>query len=165
MDAYDALEVAKLAASVGSQLKAIDQFSVDRSSNPANKININSFIARVKNPNASIAPARYLTDTPPGWAAPPPEEFIQQQVPDVFPQRAPEPQPQPQLIPIPHVERPTHQPESIVEEKKNVKQKLQNEFSLTRSDVDSIKNSLKNIDKTLSGMLVLLQNKKLTTNE
>lgn len=170
MNTEDALEVAKLAAAVGGQLKNIDQFTTERTSNPANKININNFIAKVKNPNASFGPARYLTDVPAGFATPPPEEYIQQMVPEqpsLIPQQIP-------LSPLQQAAMPTS-PELIpiqatlptavapVEIQKTIKK--QNDFNLTRGDVDSIKNSLKNIDKTLSGMLTLLQNKKQINND
>jgi hypothetical protein len=83
MNTDDALEVAKLAAAVGGQLKTIDQFTSERSSNPANKINIQNFINKVKNPRASIPPADYLTKPPPGFAPPPSEDYIQMVEPDM----------------------------------------------------------------------------------
>jgi hypothetical protein len=44
----EALEAAKLAAMVGSQLKAVDQMTVESRSLPANRININNFVDKVK---------------------------------------------------------------------------------------------------------------------
>jgi hypothetical protein len=44
----EALEAAKLAAMVGSQLKAVDQMTVERHNVQANRININSFVNKVK---------------------------------------------------------------------------------------------------------------------
>jgi hypothetical protein len=171
MNTEDALEVAKLAAAVGGQLKNIDQFTTERTSNPANKININNFIAKVRNPNASFGPARYLTDLPSGFAAPPPEEYIQQMVPEqpsLIPQQIPLPQLQqatmataPELMPI----QATLPTAVAPVENQKTSPKKQNDFNLTRGDVDSIKNSLKNIDKTLSGMLTLLQDKKKINND
>ena len=178
MNTEDALEVAKLAAAVGGQLKNIDQYTTERTSNPANKININNFIAKIKNPNASFGPAKYLTDAPLGFAAPPPEDYIQQLVPELpslIPQQIPL-QPLAQLTetPVPNLTPiqntlptavPTILPTMSTPQETQKSPKKQNDFNLTRGDIDSIKNSLKNIDKTLSGMLTLLQNKKQINND
>ena len=162
----DALEVAKLAAMIGGELKKVDQFTTERSNNPANKININNFIAKVKNPNAEIRPASYLVQSNEGFAALP-EEFVQAQVPDVAPQFIPAPAPvapapvAPQLpegvVNLPHITKPDQPKFVLKEETKSL---------LNRSDVDSIRNSLKSIDKTLAGMLKFLQeNSKPKVNE
>jgi hypothetical protein len=47
----EALEVAKLAAMVGGQLRAVDQLRSDSGGMPANRIDINSFIAKAKGQN------------------------------------------------------------------------------------------------------------------
>jgi len=140
MNSQDALEVAKLAAAVGGQLKTIDQFTTERRSNPANRININNFIAKVKNPNASIKPASYLTDTSGGFAPAPPEEYIQMQVPDTSIGSLPsviDVTPKLQTVPVttaPHPE-PKHS-------------------NITDLEISS---TLKSIDKTLVDMLSLLK--------
>jgi len=170
MSPEDALQAAKLAAMVGGQLKTIDQYATSRgSAPPANKINMNSFVAQVKDPRIKAAPARYLTEVPAGFAEPLPEDYVQNQVPDVIPQYTPQSEYIPQqnqtipaamindipvnlkLHPLPSA---TPFAESIIDN--NVKS------ILTRSDVDSIRNSLKNIDKSLSGMLTLLKNSKIS---
>jgi hypothetical protein len=48
----EAMDAARLAAMVGGQLKQVDQMRTDNGGLPANKININSFIAKVKGKNA-----------------------------------------------------------------------------------------------------------------
>jgi hypothetical protein len=172
MNRQDAFDVAQLAAMVGGQLNMVDKFSVERSTNPANKIDIGSFIDAYKS-NAPVRPARYLTEAPAGFAPPPPEEFVQASVPDTTigsrPIQAPVQQIQiastqntdvpvnVKLHPMPQISEPP-QVKTVV---------AKNEITiLTRNDVDSIRNSLKNIDKTLSGMLKLLQeNGKPKVNE
>jgi hypothetical protein len=141
MNSQDALEVAKLAAAVGGQLKTIDQYTTERRSTPANRININNFIAKVKNPNASIKPASYLTDTSGGFAPAPPEEYIQMQVPDTsigsLPSVVGQPIPTLQTVPVttaPHPE-PRHS-------------------NITDLEISS---ALKSIDKTLADMLLFLK--------
>jgi hypothetical protein len=145
MNSQDALEVAKLAAAVGGQLKTIDQFTTERRSTPANRININNFIAKVKNPNASIKPASYLTDTSGGFAPAPPEEYIQMQVPDTSIGSLPSVvgQPSPTLQTVPVTTAP--QPKVYYESKNPNTQDLE------------ISSALKSIDKTLADMLSLLK--------
>jgi hypothetical protein len=140
MNTTDALEAAKLAAMVGGQLKKIDQFSTERTNNPANKININNFIASVKNPRVKPAPARYLVEPPAGFAPPPPEEYVQSQVPDTSVGALPVentpniPAPAPILAPTL-----THEPAQA---------------TLNNTECMDI---LKNIDKTLSSMLAYMK--------
>jgi hypothetical protein len=162
----DALEAAKLAAFVGSQLNAVDQMFTDRNNMPANRININQFVAKVKNPNANIQPANYLTDTPRGFATPPSEEQIRQMVPDhvsslpSITAQAPE---IPVSLPVAVASIEKTQP-TVVQKVKTTSKAIDQSL-ITRSDIDSIRNSLKGIDKSLSNMLDLLKNSKLMTND
>lgn len=93
------LEVAKLAKLIGSQLNMIDKFSLERSNVPANRIDMNKFVAQVTNPNKSFGDAS-------GYV---PEAYVQQMVPDISQSnKQPEPIPQvvnnqPELIPLPQV--------------------------------------------------------------
>jgi hypothetical protein len=157
----DALEAAKLAAMVGGQLKKIDQYATQRGSSPlANKIDINSFVAQVKDPRRKAPPARYLTEVPAGFAEPLPEDYVQNQIPDVIPQFIPQ---ESQTIPAAMInDVPVNlklHPMPSVPQIKDVISK--NEITvLSRSDVDSIRNSLKNIDKSLSGLLNYFKNSK-----
>jgi hypothetical protein len=167
----EALEAAKLAAMIGGQLKAVDNMTVERRNSPANKINIQEFVNRIKNPNASSRASDYLTYNDQGFAGPPPEEYIQSVVPDIQPSFIPQP-PAPQ----PPIQQPVSQPPPqppvgsvnlphIVNPRQTSDIKLQSSV-LTRSDVDSIRNSLKNIDKSLAGLLSFFKNSKLSsTNE
>ena len=164
----EALEAAKLAAMVSGQLKTIDRSFSDRVNVPANKIDVNAFAAKVKNPNLTLKPASYLTDTPQGFASPLPEEYIQSQVPDTSIgskinryEQADEPIALPS-IPVDPVSlfESLSVPNKI--DKNTPKTNTENVSILTRSDVDSIRNSLKNIDKTLVGMLNFLKDSKTT---
>jgi len=168
----EAFEVAKLAAMVGGQMKMVDKMTVERTTNQANRININDFINKVKNPNVSI-PVR-LPQTPEGFAPPLSEAYIQSMVPDAQPSYNPEvvqnqstpitPQ-QVETVPLVTV---SNIPLKLHPEPKETKTVVaKNETTtLTRSDVDSIRNSLKSIDKTLAGMLKFLQeNSKPKANE
>jgi hypothetical protein len=166
----EAFEVAKLAAMVGGQMKLVDRMTTERMSAPANKINIHDFINKVKNPNASFPV--YTPPTPAGFAPPVDERLIQSMVPDVVPTYIPPSDQgaiQPPTIPetklpaesvnLPYIVKPKQEVPKF-EFKENVKPLL------TRSDVDSIKNTLKSIDKTLAGMLKFLQeNSKPKANE
>ena len=69
----DALEAAKLAKSIGSQLMSIDRLTVDRADRPANQIDINKFISQV------VDPRRQVSTNSSGYV---PEEFVQSLVPE-----------------------------------------------------------------------------------
>ena len=160
----DAYEVASLAALIGSQLKNLDNMTVERTNNPANKINIHDFISKVKDPNARVAPKSYLTQAPEGWAQPVPEHIIQQMVPDIAPSVPPSIAPQVQPVETTNslvsqfpdngnrATLATATPPPVVEQKGALKTTV-DKNALTRSDIDSIRNSLKSIDKSLAGML------------
>jgi hypothetical protein len=160
----EALEAAKLAKLIGSELNLVDKMATDRTNLPANKININEFIQRVSNPNASSGPSSYLTNIPQGFAAPVPEHIIQNMVPEPVPSYIP---PAPQVL---VTETPKQLPQGIINitqntpTPKNIINKDEKSI-LTRSDIDSIRNSLKNIDKTMAAMLVLLKNNNTTKHE
>ena len=171
----EAFEVAKLAAMVGGQMRKVDQMTVERSSNQANRINIHHYINKVQNPNASI-PVN-LPHTPQGFAPPPSEAMIQSMVPDARPSFIPSaasiasestqlPQAVTSVLPTvvnPEVQtlRTETRTSSMIDGFKEDK----NATLLTRSDVDSIRNSLKNIDKALNSMLTLFKNSKFLGNE
>lgn len=161
MDQLEALEVAKLAAMIGGELRTIDKAVTTPSSGPpANKLDLRKFKAQVVDPNFRAKPADYLTNVPEGFAAPLPEELIATQVPDVFPTYQPMQASSlsPNSVNLPHIVNPTPQ---------QTRQSVQfhigenNEKPLiNRSDVDSIRNSLKNIDKSLAGLLNFFKNSK-----
>ena len=161
MTQEDALEVAKMAAFAGGQLKVIDNFTSERSNNPANKIDINRFIASVKDPRVQNGPAAYLNQYPPGFAPPPPEDYIQSVEPDKSIGSLPtvnSPLQQveatlPVVSPVQH--HPTIQNEQLKQEK--LKSITLQDSILTKSDIDSIKNSLKNINNSLKGIIEVLK--------
>jgi hypothetical protein len=165
MNQEEAFEAAKLAAMVGGQLKSIDKHFIERKNIPANRIDINSFIDQVKDPiHHKTRMASYLANTPQGFAPPPPEDYIQSQVPDIQQVR---PEVQPSITPPPthvHAPAPTHVhapaqeslptlqtvtniPQPIQQEKSSVSSKTEKEFLKT----------LKSIDKTLSDMLAYMK--------
>lgn len=69
----DHLEAAKLAKAVSSQLNMIDRFSTERRDLPANRIDINKFIAQVVQPNSNVV------NNNRGYI---PEDMVQKMVPD-----------------------------------------------------------------------------------
>ena len=97
-DQEEALEAAKLAAMVGSHLRGVDQLAMDRTSVPANRINIDSFVAQVKGqpnrrPNNINSPTALqqkamedamreamMIPEPKSWT-PPPADISQQMIP------------------------------------------------------------------------------------
>ena len=91
--AEENLEAAKLAKMIGSQLNIIDQFHMERRNAPANRINIQKFIAQVVNPNEQLV----RNDS--GYV---PEMLVQKMVPDTAQYSRPQDLPQmPNLIPQP----------------------------------------------------------------
>jgi hypothetical protein len=154
--ALEALEAAKLATTIGSQLKAVDQLSFrDSSSMPANRLNINEFIECVKNPNARVA--NKFQQVPHGFAPPPPEEQIQSMVPDITPSF----QPQVQQVYIPPKVEQQQQPQVQQVDVNNRKNNLQvqNE-SETQKDIADIKKSVEQINKNLIRLIDIIRNKK-----
>ena len=167
--ALENLEAAKLASMIGSQLKAVDRLAIDRPNMPANRININEFVASVTNPNFS--PSNKFDNTPFGYAKPLPEEIIQQMVPDAVPAYKP---PENVQLPEPIKVAPIQENINTVQHNTSVQQpqKQQKEkpvhttqYSNLENDIGSIKNSLKNISKTLSDMLVLFRQQIKQDNE
>ena len=145
----EALEAAKLAAMVSSQLKKVDQLTIERSSLPANKINIQEFINSVQDPN--FRTQNKFSQVPSGFAAPPSEDVIRRMVPDapqVMPQILPN-VPQPQQIPQP--------PQPVKLEANIIKETTDNQ-SVVNFD-KNIEKHLKSISKTLENMLKLLEEK------
>lgn len=165
----EALEAAKLAALVGAQLGKIDQMSDVNSLQRANKINVQKFIAKAKNPNLQIEPERYLVDIPHGFALPPDESLVQNSIPDVYCANRPS---QPEYIPAPQPAQNVNlftqnpAPNTVgsvnfnTQNKSNLISPIKSESVITRSDIDSVRNSLKSIDKTLVGLLDLMKNSK-----
>jgi hypothetical protein len=158
----DALEAAKLAAFVGSQLNAVDQLYTDNRNMPSNRIDINNFVQKVRNPNANF---NSVSNIPKGFAAPPSEEEIRRMIPDHVNSFVPT-QEVPVVLPsIGAPITPVVNTQPTVTPKVKPTPKVIDQSLITRSDIDSIRNSLKGIDKSLSNMLDLLKNSKLTTND
>lgn len=161
MNREEAFEVAKLAAQIGGQLNMIDKMTVDRPNTPANKININEFINAVKNPNASLpGPKQYLTSSSEFAAIP--EQLVQEAIPYI-PQNH-----QATIEPVPQTNNSLRSdfPDSgmrvalptATNNLENITKPTKQEKPIfSRSDIDSVRNSLKNIDKSLAGILEYLK--------
>lgn len=139
----EALEAAKLAAMVGSELKKVDSLSTERSNLPANRIDINQFIAKVKGqpvhqhqqfqPNPFGGPSPYVS-----------EDRVQQMIPDApitVPNNA---QLAEQLIPLPKTEVPqlNNISSEIVDVLKNIDEKLEKIGNTFQSMVELIQTKL-----------------------
>lgn len=149
-----ALEAAKLAALVGSQLKKVDNLTVERNGMPANKINMDGFVARVKNPNTQIQNS--FSDVPNGFAPPVPEDIVQRLVPDTAIGS--------EAI-IHHVPQapPSHNSSQIntIQPVQSVSSHRENKQSFNQDSktLKKINNNLKNISLTLEQILAILKQK------
>lgn len=152
----EALEAAKMAAMIGSQLKTVDQLSMGGSI-PANRININEFIGCVNNPNARIT--NKFAQPPPGFAPPIPEEVIQQQIqytPLVIPTEQHQPvQPQVQPASVPET-----QPAPVVQNNQKIELNNTKSDNNLVEDIASIKKSVDQINKNLIRLVDIIRNKK-----
>jgi hypothetical protein len=148
----EVIEAAMLARMVGSHLSNVDQMTVERSSNSANKINMQNFVAPLV--GQQIQKTSFEAEVPADVrkAYEGVNELALQSVPEPINAHAP-------LVGTP-LPAPIQHPQAPLKIKKD-----NGEVLISRSDVDSIRNSLKNIDKTLAGMLKLLQNSKLSKHE
>lgn len=139
----EALEAAKLAAMVGAELKKVDSLSTERSNLPANRIDINQFIAKVKgqpvhqqqqfSPNPFGGPSPYIS-----------EDRVQQMIPDA-PVTAPSPtQLASQMIPLPTTESPqiNNVSSEVVDVLKNIDEKLEKIGNTFQSMVELIQTKL-----------------------
>jgi hypothetical protein len=148
----EVIEAAMLARMVGSHLSNVDQMTVERSSNSANKINMQNFVAPLV--GQQIQKTSFEAEVPADVrkAYEGVNELALQSVPEPINAHAP-------LVGTP-LPAPVQHPQVPLKIRKD-----NGEVLISRSDVDSIRNSLKNIDKTLAGMLKLLQNSKLSKHE
>jgi len=166
MQREEALEVAMLAKSVGSHLLGVDQLTVERSNSggPANKINMQNFIAPLVGKQQAPQHHEYGANPDMVKAYQGLNELALQSIPDVVSPAAPVPLPNTSVqqpnsnihagSPI-AVQFPIQQPPQVrVETKENISSVF------TRSDVDSIRNSLKGIDKSLAALVNYMKNTK-----
>jgi hypothetical protein len=155
----EVIEAAMLARMVGSHLIGVDQLTTERSNNPANKINMENFVAPLLGKQTHSQ-----TFIDPRSASP---EMVKayEGVNELALRTVPDPimsHPQPNAAPLmPQIANlAIHTPEPI----RNTQQPSEpssvfDGYSLRKEDVSSIKNSLKNIDKTLAKMFTLLKEK------
>jgi hypothetical protein len=157
----EVIEAAMLARMVGSHLIGVDQLTTERSNNPANKINMENFVApllgKQTHSQTFIDPRSASPEMVKAYEGL--NELALRSVPDPIMSH-----PQPNTAPLmPQVANlAIHTPEPIRNTQQQQASDPSNVFdghSLRREDVGSIKNSLKNIDKTLAKMFTLLKEK------
>ena len=157
----EALEAAKLATSIGSQLKKVDQLSYGGGNNPANRININEFIHCINDPNAKVM--NKFNHIPHGFAPPPSEDVVQNMVPH-----------QPSINPTQETPSIAQQPPSVVVENRVEQQQAQVQIPVQSNieknsnisinangdNLAEIKKSIDQINKTLIRLIDVIRNKK-----
>ena len=154
----EALEAAKLAAMVGSQLRAVDQMTVERHSTPANRIDINKFVAQVKGqptnqnmyqPNNFGVKSPYLSEDEVQRLAPEPPRFVPPTTQELASQ----------MIPIPQATL-----AAPVNTSPNIVASLPTITNDVSSSIKNIEESLEKIGNSLNSLLELVHNK-LNQNE
>lgn len=133
----DHLEAAKLAKAVSSQLNMIDRFSTERRDLPANRIDINKFIAQVVQPNANVV------NNNRGYI---PEDMVQKMVPDNSVFSKPENLPQNINIPQPPQQQNNEAPVPIMVQQPVISQPPQAP-TIAHKDNDSIERIAQAIEK------------------
>lgn len=151
MNKEEAIEAAMLARMVGSHLSTIDQFTVERPNNPANKIDMNTFVAplmgKPSNPRQLVDMNSISKDMLKAY------ENVNEMAVQMYPDPTPSSDEQSASIQTP-IAPPAIQQKMPTPQAAIKTSPPDREISgFTRSDIDSIRNSLKNIDKTLSGIL------------
>jgi hypothetical protein len=138
----EALEAAKLAAMVGSELKKVDSLTSERQSVPANRIDINQFIAKVK--GQQVHQHQQFQSNPFGGPSPYlSEDRVQQMVPDApvaIPEIASQMIPLPQPPPI--SETKVINNEELIQVLKNIDEKLEKIGNTFQSMVELIQTKL-----------------------
>jgi hypothetical protein len=157
----EVIEAAMLARMVGSHLSGVDQLTVERSNNSANKINMQNFVAPLVGQQVQKTSFEAEVPLEVRKAYEGLNDLALQSVPDPTNSVAPN-----GGTPL-HVISPVMPPSMPVNQAQPKMVLREENISplITRSDIDSIRNSLKSIDKSLAGMLKLLQNSKLTKHE
>mgnify|MGYP000860792201 CR=1 FL=1 len=161
----EVIEAAMLARMVGSHLSGVDQLTVERSNNSANKINMQNFVAPLLGKQQNFNSFNTVGATPDMIRAYEGlNELALSQVPDIT--QRPNVVQQEQQLPI--IQPPitiTNPVKSNVVISAPVEDKkvISSVSILTRSDVDSIRTSLKNIDKSLATMVKYFTNNKTET--
>lgn len=157
----EALEAAKLATSIGSQLKKVDQLSFGGGNNPANRININEFIHCINDPNAKVM--NKFDHVPHGFAPPPAEDLVQSMVPYQPPinpaQERPSIDQQSSPVAQPnHVEQQQVQAQLTVQT--NTEKKPNISINTNGDGLLEIKKSIDQVNKTLVRLIDVIRNKK-----
>ena len=143
----EAMEAAMLARMVGTHLAQVDHYTVEKTSKPALKINMQNFVAPLLGQQS---------EQPPLWEGSTPEmikayeginEMALSKVPDLHLGTAPN---------VSTVLNNTGLNTTQTPQNSNI---IQSSL-MTRNDIDSIRNSLNNISKTMSSILKHIQEKK-----
>ena len=161
----EVIEAAMLARMVGSHLSGVDQLTVERSNNSANKINMQNFVAPLLGKQQNFNSFNTVGATPDMIRAYEGlNELALSQVPDIT--QRPNVVPQEQQLPIiqPPITITNAVKSNVVVsapvEDKRIVSGVSGVSILTRGDVDSIRTSLKNIDKSLATMVKYFTNNK-----
>jgi hypothetical protein len=151
------LEAAHLARMVGTHLSQVDHFTTERGSAPANKIKMEDFVAPLMGRQNQPQQGSYMTGATPNMikAYAGVNEQALAQVPDH----------KSNMTPVPPVASPGANP-SVVQAVQPVaapvaeqRVSISSTNTITKSDIDSIRNSLSSISKTLSSILKHLTSK------
>ena len=162
----EVIEAAMLARMVGSHLSNVDQMTVERSNNPANKIVMDQFVApllgKKVGPNSQFIDRSVSPDIMKAYEGV--NELALQSVPDAVnaaaPYLPPTPLPAVQQAPI------AMQQETVgTKSKKGAKIVPIVSDQVDYKEFKNIAKSLKNIDKTLSDMLTFLQSNNTVKDE
>jgi hypothetical protein len=158
----EVIGAAMLAKMVGSHLVGVDQLTVEKSNSGgfANKINMNNFIAPLQGKSVTPNYGQQMGASPDVVKAYQGlNELALQSIPEVG-------------QPIPMTNMSVQQPESNIQAGSPVMYqpqpktiiKEESSIQITRSDIDSIRNSLKGIDKSLVAIVKYLENSKPKKN-
>jgi hypothetical protein len=154
MQKEEALEVAMLAKAVGSHLVGVDQLTVE-STRRANRINMEAFVAPLVGKHVPTYGHEEQASPDIMKAYQGLNELALQSIPDVGMGAIPNAGTPLPTIPAPQI------PQQHFIQQPQIKIKEQSvEPLLTRSDIDSIRNSLKGIDKSLAALLNYMKNSK-----
>jgi hypothetical protein len=155
MNREDVYEAAMLAKMVGSHLMGVDRLTSERTSNPANKINIENFIApligKQAQPSNFIDPNSVSPDMLKAYENV--NQIALQTIPDPIQNIASAPV----NFEIPKIENISNQNINSNVKISSKNKENAKEFFVDKKDITQMKTSLKNIEKILSNMYNLMK--------
>ena len=155
MNREDVYEAAMLAKMVGSHLMGVDRLTSERTSNPANKINIENFIApligKQAQPSNFIDPNSVSPDMLKAY------ENVNQIALQTIPDHIQNIASAPVNFEIPKIENISNQNINSNVKISSKNKENAKEFFVDKKDITQMKTSLKNIEKILSNMYNLMK--------